>query len=275
MKTQGKGGRTCMKHLLSSEGIAALRLTAQAAPLLAFDFDGTLAPIVAHPDQARVPPGLAQRLQRLNQHLPVVIITGRSRAEVQTRLPFTPTQIIGNHGAEDAGGRMDEAAVTALEEMRQRLQGAQGSLARAGVTVEDKGASIALHYRQARDADAARHAIDEVTAALSPSLHAFAGKCVHNVVAAAAADKAAVLESVVAQYGRRAAFYAGDDANDEPVFERAPPSWLTVRVGPELRGSSARFFLHGPAEMPRVLDLLLETLTVESGGRGNRLYGRS
>jgi len=50
----------------------------------------------------------------------------------------------------------------------------------------------------------------------------------------------------------------GDDVNDEVVFERAPPSWLTVRVGLDAQnGSHARFFVDGPASLAPLLQRLL------------------
>ena len=69
-----------MKRLFTPEGETALADTMRRQPLLAFDFDGTLAPIVARPDDARVPPAVAHRLQRLASRLPVAIVSGLSRA---------------------------------------------------------------------------------------------------------------------------------------------------------------------------------------------------
>jgi hypothetical protein len=92
-----------MKRLFTPEGEAALTDTMRRQPLLAFDFDGTLAPIVARPDDARVPPAVAHRLQRLAGRLPVAIVSGRRVQDVRRRLLFAPWRIVGNHGAEDDG----------------------------------------------------------------------------------------------------------------------------------------------------------------------------
>lgn len=98
-----------MRHLLSPEGRSALASTLSTAPLLAFDFDGTLAPIVARPDDACIPLAVARRLDRLSALLPLAIITGRTIEDVQGRLSFTPMFIIGNHGAEDPTNRPQAA----------------------------------------------------------------------------------------------------------------------------------------------------------------------
>ena len=58
----------------------------------------------------------------------------------------------------------------------------------------------------------------------------------------------------------------GDDVNDEPVFERNEPSWLTVRIGHDIVGSKARWFLHGPAELPTMLDRMLVLGGGQAGG---------
>jgi trehalose 6-phosphate phosphatase len=59
-------------------------------------------------------------------------------------------------------------------------------------------------------------------------------------------------------------FFAGDDLNDEPVFESALPGWATVKVGPE-RPSSARFSLANRAQIGMVVDCILEALTTQPG----------
>ena len=54
--------------------------------------------------------------------------------------------------------------------------------------------------------------------------------------------------------------FAGDDVNDEPVFRRAPPHWLTVRVGRFEPTSAARFRLDDNAEVAQMLDRMLALL---------------
>ncbi|MEO7007921.1 MAG: trehalose-phosphatase, partial [Caldimonas sp.] len=74
-----------MRHLFTPDGERALRAVMQLDPILAFDFDGTLAPIVAHPDEARVPAAVSHGLAELARALPVAIITGRDAADVRMR----------------------------------------------------------------------------------------------------------------------------------------------------------------------------------------------
>lgn len=252
-----------MKRLFTPDGEAALTRTMRQRPLLAFDFDGTLAPIVARPDDARVPAAVAHRLQRLAQRLPVAVISGRRLLDLRPRLLFTPWRVVGNHGAEDDSPLQTERDSAALAPARDRLADAAPALQAAGVMVEDKGLSIALHYRLAVDREAARGAIDDLLARLpvgEAGLKVFGGKMVVNLVAAWARDKADAVADLTAESGAQAAVFIGDDVNDEPVFARGEPGWLTVRVGQDDPDSAAQWFLDGPADLPRLLDQMLAAL---------------
>lgn len=77
-----------MRHLFSPAGRSALAALMRRRALLGFDFDGTLAPIVARPHDARIPRAVAAQLARLVQLLPVAIVTGRALDDVYGRLGF-------------------------------------------------------------------------------------------------------------------------------------------------------------------------------------------
>ncbi len=233
-------------------------------PLLAFDFDGTLAPIVSHPDQARIPADVVGRLRRLARRLPVAIVTGRSVADVRGRLGFSPQFVVGNHGAEDALNTADAARrARRLDPFRERLAARRAELAALGVYVEDKDQSIALHYRQARPRQRAIAVIGDLLATTERSLRVFSGKMVENVVAADSPDKAQAVQALVARSAARGVVFAGDDVNDEPVFIAAPPDWLTVRIGRDVEPSAARFFLDGPAQVLTWLQAMLDLLAAD------------
>lgn len=243
-------------NLLSPAGDAAIAELLTRQPLLAFDFDGTLAPIVAMPADAHLPPDVALHLAALAQRAPVAVISGRSLADLRPRLGFEPAYLIGNHGAEDAD---DPSAAAlrraALDPMRLHLQQRAQQLSAAGVVVEDKGLSLALHHRMSASQPAAHAAIQSVLADRPPGLQVFGGKQVVNLVPMGSPDKADALLSLVQRCGAGAALFVGDDVNDEPVFERAPAHWLTLRVGHDVH-SRARFYLDSPAEVAILLGQL-------------------
>jgi len=249
-----------IRYLFTPEGDTDLTWVIGHQPMLAFDFDGTLAPIVARPSQARVPVTTLRRLHRLTQRLPLAVISGRTVADLQRRLGFTPAHVVGNHGAEDPHTALRPEWEAALDGLRERLRAATAQLRHAGVTVEDKGASLALHYRLAGDRPAAIALIEQLLDPLDAGLHAFGGKMVTNVVCAAADDKATALRRLALRTEAHAVLYLGDDVNDESVFAAHEPSWLTVRVGDDHRDSAARYFISGPREVPRLLDRVLQLI---------------
>lgn len=247
-----------MQHLFTPAGEAALAAILRRRPLLAFDFDGTLAPIVARPDDARISQAVSSRLRILAARLPVAIVTGRAVSDVRGRLGFEPHYIVGSHGAEDGldAGAAD-AQARALDPLRDLLRLRGVNLAAAGIWVEDKVLSIALHYRLARDPTGARGLIDELLAQPGRSVQVFGGKMVVNVMAPDAPDKADAVRALVVRNGASCALFAGDDVNDESVFVSAPPDWLTLRIGRDDPSSRARFFLDSPGEVAMLLERML------------------
>jgi trehalose 6-phosphate phosphatase len=254
-----------MRHLYSADGEQALLEVMRLEPLIAFDFDGTLAPIVSRPEEARVSASNAEVLAELAKRRPVGIITGRSVADVEPRLGFKPHYVVGNHGAEDPSGALRPTDPHALDRFRLRIEAQHAALRAAGVHVEDKGHSLALHYRLADDHAVARASIALLLRGLDPTLSSFGGKCVVNVVPANAPDKADAVVSLLERSGSKSAVFVGDDINDETVFARAKPHWLTVRVGRDNPPSSAMFFLDTTSEVDLLLQKMLALLESPQG----------
>jgi trehalose 6-phosphate phosphatase len=234
-----------------------MRLWLSQPCLLAFDFDGTLAPIVARPDMARPSPSAVRALTLLQRHHPVAIVTGRAVADVRPRLGFEPDAVVGSHGAESPWAPAlgspvaPDELVVALDGFRQDMAGPLGERLRAaGVTIEDKGASLALHYRLAQQRALAHSLAHEACASWAGRLKVFEGKMVFNVTALDAPDKADAVDLLQRHFGVAHACFAGDDVNDEPVFEQQREDWVTIKVGmPDGGGTAARFALGTPADL--------------------------
>ena len=250
-----------MKHIFSADGKAALRAVMRRAPLLAFDFDGTLAPLVTNPQDASMPLSVMRRISRLAGLLPVAIITGRSVADVSARLGFEPRHVIGNHGAEGFGEQPVDLYRQILDVPRALLSLHKEQLREHGVQVEDKGLSIALHYRMARDRDAATHWIRSLLERVEAPLTLSFGKCVVNLTPASAPDKGRALRRLVSDERVEAAVFLGDDVNDESAFAIADRHWLTVRVGNAAPRSAAQFFLDDHAQVAVLLQDMLDLLS--------------
>lgn len=251
-----------MRHLFSPEGELAISQLMRRRTLLAFDFDGTLAPIVANPDDARVPSSMAQQLDALSKQRPIAVITGRRLADARIRLGFEPAYSVGNHGAEGLSWVPNGFA---MQTFRNRLNQQTQTLHDAGVQVEDKGLSLALHFRAAKDPVTAQRAAEFVTQDLPLGLTAFGGKCVLNIVDSAAPDKGQAALELLGISGCESLFFVGDDVNDESVFRCARPDWVTVRIGRLQDIGSAMFYLDSFADMSALLVRMQEICRIHSG----------
>jgi trehalose 6-phosphate phosphatase len=234
-------------HLLSADGREVLRALAQRA-LLAFDFDGTLAPIVDDPEQARLGRRTRALLVAAARLFPCAVVSGRSRADLATRLAGIPgLELVGNHGAEREAGAPPPFVRARVRAWAGALRDAAGC---EGVTVEDKGYSVAVHYRRARSPVEARRRILTLAAAL-PGARVFGGHSVVNLAPADAPTKADAIERFASSYPPWPVLFVGDDVTDEDGF-RSPVVTHPVRVGrPDL--TAARYHLASQQEVDDLL----------------------
>lgn len=244
-----------MKRVLSPAGRSLLRAHLQRDPVLAFDFDGTLAPIVADPAAAEIPAATHARLVRLAAQHPCVVVSGRARSDVLARLRGVPVaEAVGNHGSEpwlDARVLRDWLAAV-LPDLRARLAGF------AGAELEDKGASVSVHYRRSFDRQAVIDATHRAARALGFE-QIIAGKLVINLLPPGSLDKAQGLMRAMAELARSSALYVGDDVTDESVFVLPEASGvLGIRIGFR-RHSGAALYLARQDEIDALLDLLLDS----------------
>ncbi|MBC7513916.1 MAG: trehalose-phosphatase [Herminiimonas sp.] len=252
-----------MKPLFSAEGTACLDAIVRPGVLCVFDFDGTLAPIVAQPDDAHLPAPVRERLQTLQQHVPVAILTGRALRDIGSRLDFNADYTIGNHGLEGLPDSTDRRS--AYSQVCSAWRGTvQAALADANrfeptLLLEDKEISLSLHYRHARNQAAARQQLLALFATLSPPPRVIAGKCVYNLLPQGSGDKGTAFKQLMQLSGATSAIYVGDDVTDEDVFALARDDLLSVRVG-QTTGSAAPFFLRRHADILRLLDDLAARL---------------
>lgn len=246
-----------MKHVLGPEGQAALQALFAAHPILVFDFDGTLAPIVPDPQSARILLPVARALKTLAQRWPVAIVTGRAVSDVRDRLGFEPWAIVGSHGAEDPACP-DAVDPARLDAIRVALAGESGQrLHLAGIQVEDKGHSMALHYRLARDRDQAHQTALHFAQSLGDSVAVFEGKMVVNLVVPGAPHKGDAVQTLMHRNGASSVLFVGDDVNDEPVFQCAEPDWVTIKIGRDAQ-SAASYFLDSTGETALMLDFCVK-----------------
>lgn len=247
-----------MTYLFTQSGMNALRAFVDKTTLFAFDLDGTLAPIVPNPTEIAIPEDVRQALIQLDSIAPVAIITGRSRTDALNHLRFSPRYLVGNHGAEglpgaEAGG-LD--FIRLCNEWKEQLHLLLPDIAEQGISLDDKGETMALHYRHAVNRAEARKSILSAIAGLKPTPRVVAGIYVKNLVPYTAPHKGKALEALMAHLGASRAIFVGDDVTDEDVFRLANPEILGIRVGRN-EESQARFYLEGQHEMIRLLQEMI------------------
>jgi trehalose 6-phosphate phosphatase len=234
-----------------ADPVAAL-LAHPADALLALDFDGTLAPIVPRPEDARPADGAVQVLIRLADQLgQVAVISGRAAAEVVQLggLAQVPRlQVLGHYGLQSwRDGRLDSPEPDpGVERARQRLP-ALLTDAPAGVYVEDKTHSVAVHTRPAADP---QQALDDLTPALwelasATGLEAVPGKYVLEL-RPGGVDKGTALRGLVADLGARTVIYVGDDVGDLPAFRAVS----AMRAMDDIEGLAVAAIVPDAADVP-------------------------
>jgi trehalose 6-phosphate phosphatase len=243
-----------MEHILSPNHVDVLARFARARSIVAFDYDGTLSPIVTNRDRAFMRPHTRALLKALTQHYPCAIISGRGRDDVIAKLEGIDVKyVFGNHGLEPNEGLAFFAndIATISPELREALRGQEG------VDIEDKRYSVSIHHRRAKEPAAAQIAIHEAIAKLSRPMRVVLGKLVVNVIPVNAPHKGDALVAIRAQEGADIALYVGDDVTDEDVFDLAQPEWLLcIRVG-HTQNTAAPWYLRNQQEMDALLEQLL------------------
>lgn len=243
-----------MRDILSVASLEVLQQFAWSKVLLAFDYDGTLAPIVPDPDRARMRETTRRLLGRITERYPCIVISGRSRTDVGRWLRgIRLEQVIGNHGIEpwQATRPLMAEVARCAPLLREQLS------ALKGVRVEDKAFSISVHYRQSREKKRALAAILESAGRLG-AVRVIGGKQVVNILPLGAPHKGMALEKERDQLRCDTAIYVGDDQTDEDVFALDQPGrLLTIRVGAR-RGSQASYYLRNQGAVDALLARLLE-----------------
>ncbi|OLP02789.1 trehalose-phosphatase [Mycolicibacterium porcinum] len=211
----------------------ALTRAAQVPRLLiTSDFDGTLAPIVNNPADARPLRDGAEALVALAQRpdTSAALISGRA-LEVLRDLSGMPAAVhmVGSHGAEFDSGFAHPIDRALLDRIAAELTAIAAT--RPGVTVELKPASVALHVRNAEPADAEAASAQALQSARAWDAQLTKGKAVLEF-AVITTDKGEAIDILRDEHQASAVIYFGDDVTDEKAFRRLRDGDVGVKVGP-------------------------------------------
>jgi trehalose 6-phosphate phosphatase len=177
------------------------------------DFDGTLSPIVATPELARIRDGARDAIARLvGRYAVVAIVSGRTGDQLRELVGVEGVRLAALYGLAEQVTALPDDVLTSVQQVAASVPGAR---------VEPKGGSVAVHYRAADDATSAR---ERLGAGLAPvaeaaGLDLLSGKMVIELVPAGRPLKEGAVERIVQDERLDAVLYAGDDVADIRAFE--------------------------------------------------------
>jgi trehalose 6-phosphate phosphatase len=239
--------------------------------LLLFDYDGTLCEFAPTPDAAFMPARRRELLRRLAARpgVTVGVVSGRRLEDVRRRVGLEPPVVYaGLHGLEIDGvrrrfvhERLDSAQLF-MREFRRELKDDVGDL--AGIVVENKHASVTLHFRMA--APEQRVLAERALARLTErplregQIRLQRGDNACEVLPNLPwhkGDAVRWLQELQAEVRGTTPWtlYVGDDHTDENAFRTIRDAGVTVVVGQ--RRSAARYRLGNPAEVEQLIECLV------------------
>jgi trehalose 6-phosphate phosphatase len=204
---------------MAMDALARLRAAPPRAAVL-LDVDGTLAPIVARPEDAAVPEATREVLRGLVARYGLVgVVTGRPGELARTLVGVPGIEAAGIHGLELA---------PQAEAGRDRLQAFSATVERP---VEDKGLTVSFHYRTDPEPERAHAELEAVAArARAAGLRTRWGRMVLEVLPPVDANKGTAVEELLGRAGLSRALFAGDDTTDLDAFDAVERLELGVKV---------------------------------------------
>jgi trehalose 6-phosphate phosphatase len=205
---------------VQAEALVARLAEAPDAAAILLDVDGTLAPIVARPEQAQVPAETRDEVARLaGRYALVACVSGRTGDDARRMVGVDGVVYVGSHGLE-----LEPEA----RRWRERLRSFADTV---DWPVEDKGLTVSFHYREADDEEAALDYLDEVAdRAREQGLAPRFGRKVLELRPPVDADKGTAVRALLSERGLRRALYAGDDTTDLDAFRALDGLELAARV---------------------------------------------
>jgi len=261
-----------VKHLPSAlESMEEIRHCMKGKQTAVFlDYDGTLTPIVAHPEEAVLSEDMRSTILELADHCTVAVISGRGLGDVRQRVGIADILYAGSHGFEIAGPegihKEEEQArdfLPVLDDAQALLEEALDGI--AGAQVERKKFTIAAHYRNVGDEDLGlvKDAVDQVLERY-PELRKSYGKKVYELQPAIDWHKGRallwLLDALDLDQPGALPFYIGDDTTDEDAFEVLKEHGIGIVVGAECRETAARYRLEDTDDVRNFLQELASVL---------------
>ncbi|NLF06018.1 MAG: trehalose-phosphatase [Actinomycetales bacterium] len=230
--------------------------------LLALDFDGTLAPLVDHPLDARPLPASMAAVERIAAAgVHVALVSGRGLEELSTVTGPVPegTWLVGSHGAEFGRIRDGvyvlepfELSPEALSKQDELMTVAEDIAARhEGVLAQRKPTTVLVHTKMAHPDVEALATAEAVALGNAHSLKTVVGKHIVEI-AVHTAHKGEGVDALRRALGTTVVVYVGDDTTDEDALEALREGDVGVKVGPG--PTAGRFRVDSPEAVAGLLE---------------------
>ena len=242
-----------MKDILLERNRPVLERLARSRAMLAFDYDGVLAPLITDPDGAPMRRSTERLLARAAARWPCAVVSGRSYTHVLRLTHGIVPLVVGNHGYEL--GRARPVPRATLERVRSWRAALERELAGAAVYFEDKRSTLSVHYGLDRRWRRVEAAVLRAAATVEGA-RLVRGKKVLNLIPEGFPNKGDAVRALVRMQRVESALYAGDDVTDEDAFAVGEPLVLGVRVGPGR--SRAGYRVAAQDRIDELLELLVE-----------------
>jgi len=233
------------------------------------DYDGTLTPIVSHPEKAILSEETKALLLALkkNPKFLLAIVSGRSLKDIRKLVGLKKIYYIGNHGLEiftpQKGTKqiISKEVFLELARIRNRLNSQLKDI--EGIHIEDKGSILAIHYRNIdpKCVPPILMALKQEIKDSRPSLYLGYGKMVFEIRPESNVNKGTAVLELLNQIDRDQVLplYIGDDQTDEDAFKFLKKIGITIFVGLPSH-SSAQYYVEDSSEVYQFLKIIKEEL---------------
>lgn len=236
-----------MKDLFKNWKTISLKIQKSPHILLLSDFDGTLCPIVKHPDLVKVDKDILAILKKINKLQSVMLgfVSGRPINDIKKHIGLRKAFYIGNHGLEFKKPNDSKIQILSKAQIKKSLKVIRSIVEQLkdetetlkGVWLEDKKYSVSLHYRQAtsKDARVAAKIFNQVIseAEKNKNIRVTRGKKVFEIRPSFNQNKGTAVEKLKRMHSKKSPLliYLGDDVTDEDVFKIMSKKDLSIHIG--------------------------------------------
>jgi len=270
-----------LRHLFQSWDEIVEQVNEATQILLFLDYDGTLTPLVTRPEMAVLSSQTRKILKKISRHslFKLAVISGRGLTEIKTLLGLENIAYAGNHGLEIEcppcyclAQSPEKTTFThpiakefqpGLERLEQRLRKRLAGI--DGVFIQNKGLTLSIHYRLARQTDLRRIkklSLESIRYRQArDKLRVTEGKKVLEVRPSVEWNKGKAIEWLMGIYRTPGSLpiFAGDDVTDEDGFEVLHKiGGISIFVGEDKASSAADYYLDSPEQLCHWLGKLLE-----------------